>query len=316
MIWRITDPDTVINQIVLVVIVFAGLQTLVNFNPLIKLDGYYMLSDYLEIPNLRAKAMNSLWAWLGRKSKSLRPWHEERAQLIYGIASICFSTTLLIYVYSALYTWATSRFAFAGLVGFVMFSTYTLKRTAGEYLTGLRALAARAAVRKYRNAGIALAVLIIAFAGHWELKITAEFKVLARNEMTVRTETEGIIVEMRVHEGSRVSKGDVLARLRDFEKQRNFSELAGNLEAKRSELALLRAGARPEELDRKEKLVQTKQVELTNARRNEEQRNQLPKHWSEEDPNWNSISRILPVCGAWWKPAWRRARISRRLKPR
>jgi putative peptide zinc metalloprotease protein len=275
MIWRITDPDTVINQIVLVVIVFAGLQTLVNFNPLIKLDGYYMLSDYLEIPNLRAKAMNSLWAWLGRKSKSLRPWHEERAQLIYGIASICFSTTLLIYVYSALYTWATSRFAFAGLVGFVMFSTYTLKRTAGEYLTGLRALAARAAVRKYRNAGIALAVLIIAFAGHWELKVTAEFKVLARSEMTVRTETEGIIVEMRVHEGSRVSKGDVLARLRDFEKQHNFSELAGNLEAKRSELALLRAGARPEELDRKEKLVQTKQVEFTNARRNEEQRSQL-----------------------------------------
>ena len=123
MIWRITDPDTLINQIVLIVIVFAGLQTLVNFNPLIKLDGYYMLSDYLEIPNLRAKAMSSLWAWLGRKHRSPQPWREERAQLVYGVASIVFSTTLLIYVYSALYTWATSRFAFAGLVGFAMFST-------------------------------------------------------------------------------------------------------------------------------------------------------------------------------------------------
>src|SRR5438309_546823 len=40
-VWRITDTDSLINQIVLVVIVFAGLQTLVNFNPLIKLDGYY-----------------------------------------------------------------------------------------------------------------------------------------------------------------------------------------------------------------------------------------------------------------------------------
>src|SRR5438552_1780110 len=191
------------------------------------------------------------------------------------MASIVFSTTLLIYVYTALYTWATSRFAFAGLVGFTMFSTYTLRRTAAEYFTGLRAVASRASTRRYRNAGIALAAILIAVVGHWELKIPAEFKVLARNEMAVRTETEGIIVEMLVHEGSRVSKGDVLARLRDFEKQQKISELAGNLEVKRSELALLRAGARPEELDRKQKLVETKRVELSNARRNQEQRNQL-----------------------------------------
>src|SRR5215831_8620379 len=188
LIWRVTDPDTLINQIVLVVIVFSGLQTLVNFNPLIKLDGYYMLSDYLEIPNLRTKAVRSLWDWVGRKHRSARPWRDERAQLIYGTAAMMFSTVLLIYVYSTLYTWATSRFAFAGLVGFAMFSTFTLRRTAAEYVSGLRAAAARASVRKYRNAAIALTALVIAFAGHWELKIPAEFKVLARSEMAVRSE--------------------------------------------------------------------------------------------------------------------------------
>jgi len=275
MIWRITDPDTLINQVVLVVIVYSGLQTVVNFNPLIKLDGYYILSDYLEIPNLRTKALRSLWAWVARKHRLPHPWRDERAQLIYGIASMVFSTTLLIYVYSALYTWATSSFAFAGLVGFAMFSTYTLRRTAVESIAGLRAVATRAAFRKYRNLTILAGAVVIAFVGRWELKIPAEFKVFARNEIVVRTETEGIIVEMLVREGSRVSKGDVLARLRDFEKQQKISELAGNLEAKRSELALLRAGARPEELDRKQKLVETKRVELSNARRNQEQRNQL-----------------------------------------
>jgi len=275
LIWRVTDPDTLINQIVLVVIVFAGLQTLVNFNPLIKLDGYYMLSDYLEIPNLRTKAIDSLWNWLARRSRSARPWREERAQLVYGIASIAFSTTLLIYVYAALYTWATARFAFAGLVGFAMFSTVTLRRTAGEYVSGVRALAARAAVRKYRNAGIGLAVVIVLFAGHWELKIPAEFKILARSEQAVRSETAGTIVEVLVHEGSRVSTGDVLARLRDFDKQQRISELTGTLKSRKSELALLRAGARPEELDRKQTLVETKEMELANARRYQEQRNQL-----------------------------------------
>jgi multidrug efflux pump subunit AcrA (membrane-fusion protein) len=274
-VWRITDPGTLINQIVLVVIVYSGFQTLVNFNPLIKLDGYYMLSDYLEIPNLRAKALKSLWSWVARKHPSPRPWRDERAQLVYGMASILFSTTLLIYVYSALYTWATSRFAFAGLVAFAMFSTFTLRRTAVESIAGLRAVASRAAYRKWRNLGIAAVAAVVAFVGHWELKIPAEFKVLAKSELAVRTETEGIIVEMLVREGSRVSKGDVLARLRDFEKQQRISESRGNLEAKRSELALLRAGARPEELDRKQKLVETKRVELANARRNQEQRNQL-----------------------------------------
>ena len=274
-IWRITDTDTLINQIVLVVILFAGLQTLVNFNPLIKLDGYYMLSDYLEIPNLRTKAISSLWNWISGKHRSKQPWKEERAQLIYGMASIVFSTTLLIYVYSALYTWATATFAFAGLVGFAMFSTYTLRRTAVESIAGLRAVATRAAFRKYRNAGIALGALLIIFVGRMELRISADFRVVARNELTVRSETDGVIVEMLVHEGSRVMKGDVLARLRDFDKQQKISELTGQLEAKQSELDLLRAGARPEEVDRKQKLVETKRVELANARRNQEQRKQL-----------------------------------------
>ena len=274
-IWRITDSDALINQIALIVIVFAGLQTLVNFNPLIKLDGYYMLSDYLEIPNLRTKAITSLWNWVGRKHPSKQPWKEERAQLLYGLASMVFSTTLLIYVYAALYNWATATYAFAGLVGFAMFSTYTLRRTAVESIAGLRAVATRATLRKYRNGGIVLAALLIAFVGRWELKIPAEFKVVARNELTVRSETDGVIVEMMVHEGSRVLKGDVLARLRDFDKQQKISEFTGQLESKRNELALLRAGARAEEVDKKQKLVETKRIELANASRNQEQRKQL-----------------------------------------
>ena len=58
-----------------------------------------------------------------------------------------------------------------------------------ESWSGIRAVATRAAYKKYRNLGIAAAAILIAFVGHWELTIPAEFKVLARNESTVRTET-------------------------------------------------------------------------------------------------------------------------------
>src|SRR5436190_10095829 len=82
-VWRLTDSDALINQIAFIVVVFAGLQTLVNFNPLIKLDGYYMLSDYLEIPNLRNRSTAAFTKWLARNHPSNRPWREDRAQLVY-----------------------------------------------------------------------------------------------------------------------------------------------------------------------------------------------------------------------------------------
>src|SRR6185295_14072859 len=95
-IWRLTASSAFINQLALIVVVFSGLQTLFNFNPLIKLDGYYMLSDFLEVPNLRAKALRSLWDWLAGNGKSRWTYREKRAQLIYGAASAVFSISLLV----------------------------------------------------------------------------------------------------------------------------------------------------------------------------------------------------------------------------
>src|SRR6185436_16110068 len=103
-IWRLTDSDVFVNKLALIVVVFSGLQTLLNFNPLIKLDGYYMLSDFLEVPNLRAKALRSFWDWIAGNGKSAWSNREKRAQLVYGAASAVFSISLLVYVYSRLYT--------------------------------------------------------------------------------------------------------------------------------------------------------------------------------------------------------------------
>ncbi len=42
-----------------------------NLNPLLRLDGYYMLSDWLGIPNLRTKADRLFGRWLGRTALGL-----------------------------------------------------------------------------------------------------------------------------------------------------------------------------------------------------------------------------------------------------
>src|SRR6185295_20063406 len=50
LVWRVTAGDTWINALAVIVMAVSGVKTLLNFNPLIKLDGYYLLSDFLDIP--------------------------------------------------------------------------------------------------------------------------------------------------------------------------------------------------------------------------------------------------------------------------
>src|ERR1051326_5137644 len=69
LIWRLIEPGTWLNSLALIVMATSAIKTFFNLNPLIKLDGYYLLSDYLEIPNLRSRS----FAYLRRMIKSLVP---------------------------------------------------------------------------------------------------------------------------------------------------------------------------------------------------------------------------------------------------
>ena len=272
--WRLTEPDTMINHFMVVVVLFSGLQTLFNFNPLIKLDGYYMLSDYLEVPNLRSRAFSTLWKWITRDPKRGQ-FRDVRAVLLYGVCAVVFSSTLLVTAYAAIYTWATGNWATAGLVGFAVFSTLTLRRTAVESMSGLKALMSHVAVKRFRNAFIVLAIILIAFLGHMELKITADFKVLPQDEFTVKAETSGVLVEIVARENMRVRKGDLLARTRDAEKQAVSDNTSGELQQRKVELERLKAGALPLEIAEQESRISAKKVEIANASRNLEQREGL-----------------------------------------
>jgi len=56
-IWRITDQTAWIHQVSLMLMMASLWGLLFNLNPLIKLDGYYMLNDWFDMPNLRRKAI-------------------------------------------------------------------------------------------------------------------------------------------------------------------------------------------------------------------------------------------------------------------
>src|SRR5207249_186234 len=91
--WRLTDGETWINYLALIVMTLSGFKTLFNFQPFLKLDGYYLLSDYLEIPNLRRKSFRYVGRLIERLFGFARPIAEEVSRreqwiyLVYGLVA-------------------------------------------------------------------------------------------------------------------------------------------------------------------------------------------------------------------------------------
>jgi len=102
--WRVTDVDTRINYVALLVMTLSGIKTLFNLNPFIKLDGYYLLSDYLELPNLRKRSFRYVGGLVkrlvgvGQHIVTDPSPRERRVYLAYGLLGSVTSISVLAYV--------------------------------------------------------------------------------------------------------------------------------------------------------------------------------------------------------------------------
>jgi multidrug resistance efflux pump len=101
-VWRMTEPLTLVHSVATIIIATSGIKTLLNFNPMIKWDGYYLLSDWLGIPNLRTKAFRYVgnkikWLWGGAVASAQPiPLRERRILLMYGLIAVIGSVSLLV----------------------------------------------------------------------------------------------------------------------------------------------------------------------------------------------------------------------------
>jgi putative peptide zinc metalloprotease protein len=101
-IWINAEPGLV-KSIAFNTIIIAGVSTvLVNGNPLLRFDGYYVLGDFLEIPNL-AQRSNQYWGWMTKRllfgvKGHDSPAYDRREALWlfgYGIASFVYRMFLM-----------------------------------------------------------------------------------------------------------------------------------------------------------------------------------------------------------------------------
>jgi putative peptide zinc metalloprotease protein len=103
-VWRLTVPGTAISEVARLIVIVGWVSYLFNFNPLIKLDGYYLLSDWLEIPNLRSKSFaylknafaRNLLGWPIDRLPATR--RERRVFIGYAVLALAYTGFLIVYI--------------------------------------------------------------------------------------------------------------------------------------------------------------------------------------------------------------------------
>ncbi|MGC1546595.1 MAG: efflux RND transporter periplasmic adaptor subunit, partial [Candidatus Acidiferrales bacterium] len=104
-VWHFSPVGSVLNDIAYKMMLLSGIQgALLNLNPLIKADGYYALSQFVQIDNLREDSFAFLRAWaqkyLLRHDIDLPPASKRQRRIffLFGASAIIYSTSLLILV--------------------------------------------------------------------------------------------------------------------------------------------------------------------------------------------------------------------------
>ncbi len=107
-VWWFSEPGTIVNQLALSTMFVCSVSTLMfNANPLMRYDGYYILSDLTEIPNLRQKASTILHRKAGKWCLGLKepddPFLPERHQAFFALYSVASAIYMWLVTFSILY---------------------------------------------------------------------------------------------------------------------------------------------------------------------------------------------------------------------
>ena len=97
--WLLATPYTLVADFSLLVFIGGSFNILINCNPLIKLDGYYALSQALGVVNLQSRSsayVRSLFARCDRRAKPKKMDSQRPVCMsAYWVCSILYSVVLI-----------------------------------------------------------------------------------------------------------------------------------------------------------------------------------------------------------------------------
>jgi putative peptide zinc metalloprotease protein len=258
------------------VFVMASINTvLFNANPLMRFDGYFVLSDLLQIPNLYSKS----FAWLGSRVKKLyfgtpsNPHHlrprERFVFPLYGGLAWCWKITVGI----SLMIGATVLFKGAGIalaaIGFVMWYALPAWKHWKWFLAAREVglISIRRMCLSFTATAIALLSLFMALSA--PATKAAPAIVQFAGEQVIRAASSGFVKEILVQDGQQVTHGQPLLILENpvlalevFELEQQILETTIHARIKNLANELAKAQAEKERLVSLKKQLAEKQTQL------------------------------------------------------
>ena len=222
-VWVSVEPGLV-RTLAYNAILIAGISTVVfNANPLLRFDGYYILADVLEIPNLRQRA-NTYLGYLCERylfgsadAQAPRTTKGERAWFVtYAVSSFIYRILVVV----AILLYLADQLFLLGVLFAVMtvFTWFVLPL--GK---GLKYLFTSPRIRRVRGRAVAVSTAMTAVAVVLLALFPAPFRTRAEgvvwlpDEAIVRAEVDCFVERVAATPGGTVQAGELLMLCRDPE---------------------------------------------------------------------------------------------------
>lgn len=248
--WRVTQPGTTAHDLAWFVVSLCGVRVIFNANPLLKLDGYYFLSDLLEMPNLRRRARERFkgylrWVLWG----AARPSPEPRGRLLlgYGMVAWAFSLVFLTLTVTGFAVYFFSKATAAGVAWTVLLGSVSARRLFRDFSKG----EARAMIRDRRGRAttwlvVAATVTLTLAAVPVQDRAAGSFLIRPSARAELRAPVAGFLREVAADEGGWVSAGQRVARLEVPDLESRLAQKHAERQESAAKLRLLEVGPRPE----------------------------------------------------------------------
>ena len=199
------------------IIFVASVSTILfNANPFLRYDGYYILSDMVEMPNLRTRSSQYLLHLIKRYALGIRqlPPPVEKSErvglVLYAIAATIVRTMVVCLIIFKI----AGRFFVIGmgiaLVTAAVWLLVPLGKAFHYLFISPQTFNVRARAAVLVISGVALVVLLTGFLGLPQ-RATAPCVVEADQEEVLRAKWPGFLREIAVVDGQQVAAGDVIA---------------------------------------------------------------------------------------------------------
>ena len=248
-VWWHTTPGW-IHYFSLNVMFLSSVATIAfNINPLLRYDGYYMLSDLLEIPNLSQRSnqmlLDRLRVWcLGMEpiSRAQLPTQNQTAFVLYSVSSFVYRWLIM----AVIFWFLTKVFEPYGLaiVGYLAVgialtgSVFVPLFKAAKYFVYPWRFRQVKAFRVGMTASLLFILLLFLTLVRLPHHVSADFVIQPNEADAIYVEWPGNLREVHVRHGDSVTIGTVIARLENPDLEIKIEELESELHRQK---ALLRS---------------------------------------------------------------------------